>query len=61
MSNLLKDALDIYTKEDLRDYAKQLDLRGISSYRKSELAEKIANELMSPDVMRKNLIIPGKH
>lgn len=57
MSNLLKDALDIYTKEDLKDYAKKLNLRRISSYNKAELAEKIANELMSPDVMRKNFAV----
>lgn len=57
MSNLLKYALNIYTKEDLKDYAKQLNLRRISSYNKSELAEKIANELMMPDVMRKKFSV----
>lgn len=51
----LKLSLKSYNKEDLRWYARTLRLRRYSSLSKDELAEKIANELLLPSVMKKRL------
>lgn len=49
----LKVFLQSYRKEDLRWYAKALQMRRYSSLSKDELAEKIANEMLLPSVMKK--------
>lgn len=51
----LKEFLSYYSKEDLMQYAKDLNLRRLASLNKKELAEKIANEILSPSVMKKRL------
>lgn len=53
---LLKDALAAYEKSDLVDIAKSLRLH-YSRLSKDELAEKIANEILMPSVMRERLMI----
>lgn len=52
----VKDMLSTYEKNDLTDMAKELHLR-YSRLKKEDLAEKIANEILTPSVMRKRLLI----
>lgn len=52
---LLKDTLLCYEKEELKNFGRELHLR-ISSLNKDMLAEKIANEMLMGDVMRKNFL-----
>lgn len=52
---LVKDALSCYPKTDLLDYAKELEIRRVSGLKKEELAEKIANEILSLSVMKKRM------
>lgn len=51
----VKDALECYPKTDLLHYAKELGIRRVSGLNKAELAEKIANEILSPSVMKKRM------
>lgn len=51
----LKEFLSYYSKDDLMHYAKDLNLRRLTSLNKTELAEKISNEILSPSVMKKRL------
>ena len=44
-------------KEDLAFHAKELGLRRLSGLRKAELAEKISNELLQPQVMRRRTAV----
>ena len=52
----VKDMLQSYAKDDLVLLAKELKLRH-NGLRKEELAEKLANELLTPSVMEQRLIV----
>lgn len=52
---LLKDVLACWPRETLNDEAKTFGVRRISSYKKRELAERIANELLAPSMMRSRM------
>lgn len=54
---MVKEALSCYSREDLLDYAKELGISRVSGLKKSGLAEKIANEILSPSVMKKRMSI----
>lgn len=54
---MLKHVLMMYDKESLLNYAKDLEIRRISGLKKDELADKIANELLMPTVMRKRIAV----
>ncbi len=54
---MLKHMMLLYNKEDLVSYAKVLEIRRISGLKKDELAEKIANELLLPSVMRRRIAV----
>lgn len=53
----LKHVLLMYDKESLLNYARALEIRRISKLKKDELAEKIANELLMPSVMRRRMAV----
>ena len=53
----LKTSLLSYKKTELDSYAKSLGIKKISSLKKAEVAEKIAEELLKLDVMEKRLAI----
>lgn len=53
---MVKDMLSSYEKADLTEMAKELHLH-YSRLKKDDLAEKIANEILTPAVMRKRLLI----
>lgn len=52
---MLSHILRMYDKESLLIYARELQLRRISGLKKDELAEKIANELLEPTVMKRRV------
>lgn len=52
---MLSHVLRMYDKESLLVYARELQIRRTTGLKKDELAEKIANELLSPSVMRRRL------
>lgn len=52
---LLKDVLACWPREILNNEALTLGVRRISSYKKKELAERIANEILTPSVMRNRM------
>lgn len=52
---MLSHILRLYDKESLMNYARNLQIRRISGLKKIELAEKIANELLLPSVMRRRI------
>ena len=52
---MLKHIMRLYDKESLLNYASDLDIRRTSGLKKDELAEKIANELLAPSVMRRRV------
>ncbi len=52
---MLSHILRMYDKESLSIYARELQLRRISGLKKDELAEKIANELLEPTVMKRRV------
>lgn len=52
---MLKHVLRMYDKESLLNYARDLEIRRTSGLKKDELAEKIANELLMPTVMRRRI------
>lgn len=54
---MLKHILKLYDKESLLNYARDLDIRRTSGLKKDELAEKIANELLAPSVMRRRIAV----
>lgn len=53
----LKTSLLSYKKTELESYAKTLGIKRISSLKKAEIAEKVAEELLNPEVMGKRLAI----
>jgi len=52
---MLKHVLLMYDKENLLNYARDLEIKRTSGLKKDELAEKIANELLTPSVMRRRI------
>ena len=52
---MLKHVMRLYDKESLLNYARDLEIKRISGLKKDELAEKIANELLAPSVMRRRI------
>ncbi len=52
---MLKHVLLMYDKESLLNYARDLEIKRTSGLKKDELAEKIANELLAPSVMRRRI------
>ncbi|MBD5482615.1 MAG: hypothetical protein HDR15_08890 [Lachnospiraceae bacterium] len=54
---MLKHIMRLYDKESLLNYARDLDIRRTSGLKKDELAEKIANELLAPSVMRRRIAV----
>lgn len=51
----LCEVLDIYSKDDLKNFAKELGLTKLSTLKKGELAEKIVEELLNPAVMSRRM------
>ena len=54
---MLRHVLRMYDKESLLNYARDLEIRRTSGLKKDELAEKIANELLMPTVMRRRIAV----
>lgn len=54
---MLKHVLRLYDKESLLNYARDLEIRRTSGLKKEELADKIANELLMPTVMRRRIAV----
>lgn len=54
---MLKHVLRLYDKESLLNYARDLEIRRTSGLKKDELADKIANELLMPTVMRRRIAV----
>lgn len=54
---MLKHILRLYDKESLLNYARDLEIRRTSGLKKDELADKIANELLMPTVMRRRIAV----
>lgn len=50
-------ALRMYDKESLLNYARALHMKGFSKWKKDELAEKIAEKLLTPAVMRRRMAV----
>ena len=54
---MLKHILRMYDKESLLNYARDLEIKRTPGLKKDELAEKIANELLMPTVMRRRIAV----
>lgn len=54
---MIKYILRMYDKESLLNYARDLEIRRTSGLKKDELADKIANELLMPTVMRRRIAV----
>lgn len=54
---MLNHVLRMYDKEELLNYAKVLKIRRTFGLKKDKLAEKIANELLKPSVMRRRIAV----
>lgn len=54
---MLKHLLSMYEREELLDYVKELKIRRTFGIKKDKLAEKIANELLTPSVMRRRIAV----
>ncbi len=54
---MLKYILRMYDKESLLNYARDLEIKRTSGLKKDELADKIANELLMPTVMRRRIAV----
>lgn len=52
---MLKHIMRLYDKQSLLSYARDLQIRRVSGMKKDELAEKIANELLIPSVMKRRI------
>lgn len=52
---MLSHIMKTYDKQSLLDYASDLQIRRVSGLKKDELAEKIANELLAPSVMKRRI------
>lgn len=53
----VKGYLMAYGKEDLKEIAKEIHLLRYKNLKKEELAEKIRNEILQPDTMRRRLLL----
>ncbi len=51
----LSHIMKLYDKQSLLNYAGDLQIRRVSGLKKDELAEKIANELLAPSVMKRRI------
>ena len=51
----LSHIIKTYDKQSLLNYASDLQIRRVSGLKKDELAEKIANELLAPSVMKRRI------
>lgn len=54
---MLKHVLRVYDKQSLLSYARALQIRRVSGLKKDDLAERIANELLDPSVMRRRMAV----
>lgn len=54
---MLSHVMKLYDKQSLLNYARDLQIRRVSGLKKDELAEKIANELLAPSVMKRRIAI----
>lgn len=52
---MLSHIMKLYDKQSLLNYANDLQIRRVSGLKKDELAEKIANELLAPSVMKRRI------
>ena len=52
---MLSHIMKTYDKQSLLNYASDLQIRRVSGLKKDELAEKIANELLAPSVMKRRV------
>uniref|UniRef100_UPI004056654E SEC-C metal-binding domain-containing protein n=1 Tax=Acetatifactor sp. TaxID=1872090 RepID=UPI004056654E len=52
---MLSHIMKLYDKQSLLNYASDLQIRRVSGLKKDELAEKIANELLAPSVMKRRI------
>lgn len=52
---MLSHIMKLYDKQSLLNYANELQIRRVSGLKKDELAEKIANELLAPSVMKRRI------
>lgn len=52
---MLSHIMKLYNKQSLLNYASDLQIRRVSGLKKDELAEKIANELLAPSVMKRRV------
>lgn len=52
---MLHHIMRLYDKESLLNYAGDLEIKRTSRLKKDELAEKVANELLMPSVMRRRI------
>ncbi len=52
---MLSHIMKLYDKQSLLNYASDLQIRRVSGLKKDELAEKIANELLAPSVMKRRV------
>lgn len=52
---MLSHIMKTYDKQSLLYYASDLQIRRVSGLKKDELAEKIANELLAPSVMKRRI------
>ncbi|MBR5565797.1 MAG: SEC-C domain-containing protein [Roseburia sp.] len=53
----LAHIMKLYDKQSLLYYASDLQIRRVSGLKKDELAEKIANELLAPSVMKRRIAV----
>ena len=52
-----KQAFMAFSKEELVDLARDMRIRGASTWKKSELAERMSNEVLAPSWLRKQLLL----
>lgn len=52
---MLSHIMKLYDKQSLLNYASDLQIRRVSGLKKDELAERIANELLDPSVMKRRI------
>ncbi len=55
--NKLCDCLEQYTKDDLTFFAKKLGVGRISNLKKAEIAKRIADFMLNPEIMKRRLSI----
>lgn len=52
---MLSHVMKAYDKQSLLNYASDLQIRSVSGLKRDELAEKIANELLAPSIMKRRI------